>query len=131
MSRTFQSSFVNVTMNCMSWSDMTFIRIPKCRNMYYAYKAAISSAPIGSLHGMKMVAFEQLWSTMVSTLLYSPAMGSLVIKSRPMTLNGNVLASVSIGRRGTFGFEVYGFVLWHMVHPFMYCLTSSRIVGHQ
>ena len=47
-----------------------------------------------SLHGKNMLAFETLWSVMVSTMLYLWDGGSLVIKSTVMVWKGSVLVGV-------------------------------------
>jgi hypothetical protein len=64
-----------------------------------AYNLATPTASMVSLHGMKMLAFDTLWSMMVSIMSYPSEGGSFMMKSRAMVWNGNECAGV-IGNMG-------------------------------
>jgi hypothetical protein len=79
---------VNFEVNRGSRSLVIFVGRPYLANTCLAYKAAVSSPDISSTHGMKMVAFEQLWSVTVSMELYPCDTGSLVMKSTATVSKG-------------------------------------------
>jgi hypothetical protein len=56
-----------------------------------------------SLHGKNNATFEQLWSVIVSIVLYSLLVGSLVMKSSVIVPNGIDECSGAIGCWGVFG----------------------------
>ena len=58
------------------------------------YSSTVSSAEMVSLQGMRMIAFEQLWSVIVRIKSNPSDVGSLVMKSR---------AIVEKGRASSFG----------------------------
>jgi hypothetical protein len=65
-----------------------------------AYKAAISSLDISSTHGIKIVAFEQLWSVTVSMELYPCDTGNLVMKSTATVSKGIASGLAHMGSSG-------------------------------
>jgi hypothetical protein len=65
-----QSSRVNFEVNRGSRSLMTFVGRPYLANTCLVYRAAVSSPDTSSTQGMKIVAFEQLWSVTVSIVLW-------------------------------------------------------------
>jgi hypothetical protein len=67
---------------------MIFVGRPYLANTCLAYRAAVSSPEISSTHGMKIVAFEQLWSVTVSIESYPCDTGSLVMKSMATVSKG-------------------------------------------
>ena len=78
---------------------MIFLRSPKRLKTCVRYNPATSSAEIVSLQGMKIAAFEQSWSVMVSMESYLFEGGNLTMKSIATVLKGNACGTGKIGRR--------------------------------
>ena len=68
-------------------------------NTCVKYNPATSSAEIVSLQGMKIAAFEQSWSVMVSMELYPSDSGNLTMKSIATVSNGSAFGMGKIGCR--------------------------------
>ena len=64
----------------------------------------VYSALIVSLQGMNMDALEQLWSVIVSIVLYVEEGGCFVMKLSVMVLKGFACGFVVMGKSGGFGF---------------------------
>ena len=82
-----------------SRSLIIFLGSPKCLKTCVRYNLATSSAEIVSLQGMKIAAFEQLWSVMVSIVSYPLDGGNLMMKSIATVSKGNACDVRRIGRR--------------------------------
>ena len=76
---------------------------PNCEKMCLTYNMAVPSAVTSSMQGMNTDALVQSWSVTVNMALCPCNLGSLVMKSRAMTLKG--FAS-SLGVMGTSGAQV-------------------------
>ena len=100
MPRTLHSSCVNFDANQGSLSLIIFDGRPKRVKTCLEYRVAVSSPDISSMHGIKMVAFEQSWSVTVSMESYPCDTGSFVVKSIVMVSNGMASSFVNIGWRG-------------------------------
>jgi hypothetical protein len=79
---------VNFEANHRSRSLMILVGRPYLANTCLVYSAAVSSPEISSMHGMKIVAFEQSWSVTVSMESYPCDTGSLVMKSTATVSKG-------------------------------------------
>jgi hypothetical protein len=88
---------------------------------------AISAAVAVSQQGMKIAAFEQLWSVMVRILSKPLEGGSLMMRSMAIFLKGRVVWSVVMGQWGVQGQVVRGLVAWQVAHPRMKEETKSFI----
>jgi hypothetical protein len=66
------------------------------------YRAAVSSAVISSLHGMKIAAFVQPWSVIVSIESKPCDTGNLTMKSNATVSKGEASVLGYIGCRGAF-----------------------------
>src|SRR5580692_8304001 len=100
MPNSLQTSLVNFEANRRSRSLMIFVGRLYLANTCLAYRAAVSSLDISSMHGMKMVAFEQLWSVTVSMESYPCDTGSLVMKSTATVSKGVASGLAHMGSNG-------------------------------
>ena len=82
-----------------SRSLMIFLGSPKRLKTCVRYNLATSSAEIVSVQGMKIAAFEQSWSVMVSIVSYPFNGGNLTMKSIATVSKGNACDVGKIGRR--------------------------------
>ena len=71
-----------------SQSDITFEGTLNHRNRCLRYSRATPSPVMVVWQGRKIVALEHPWSTMVSIASYPFALGSCMMRSKAMTLNG-------------------------------------------
>ena len=83
------SSFVNCEAKQRSLSLMILEGSPCEGNMCLAYNAAVSSALISSLQGMKCVIFVQSWSVLMRMALKPCDSESFVMKSSAIVLKGS------------------------------------------
>ena len=79
---------------------MIFEGSPKRVKTCLAYRMAVSSADISSMHGMKTVALEQLWSVTVSIESYPCDTGSFMMKSIATVSKGIASGFANMGWRG-------------------------------
>ena len=94
-----QRFFVNFPAKRGSRSLMIFLGSPKRLKTCIRYNPATSSAEIVSLQGMKIAAFEQSWSVMVSMVSYPFDGGNLMMKSIATVSKGNACDVGRIGHR--------------------------------
>ena len=83
------NSLVNLALNLGSRSLMTCDGNPNRLNTCLRYNWAVPSAVTSSLQGMKTEALVRSWSVIVRRESYPWDLGSLVIKSSAIVLNGN------------------------------------------
>jgi hypothetical protein len=100
MPSNLQSSQVNFEVNRRSQSLMIFVGRPYLANTCLAYRAAVSSPDISSMHGIKIVAFEQSWSVTMSMESYPCDTGSLVMKSTATVSKGVASGFAQMGSNG-------------------------------
>ena len=77
---------------------MIFLGSPKRLKTCVKYNPATSSTEIVLLQGMKITAFEQLWSVIVSMESYPFEGGNLTMKSIATVSKGNACETGRIGR---------------------------------
>ena len=83
-----QSSRVNLDVKQGSLSLIILLGSPKWINTCLMYSAAVPSALISSLQGIKIAALVQSWSVIVRIESYPCDSGNLVIKSIATVSNG-------------------------------------------
>ena len=98
-------------------SDMMLSGSPKKGNIFSPYSFATPSASIVLLHGRKIAALLQSWSTTVRIESNPSEFGKSVMRSMLMCWNGAAFCSVGMGCMGAFGLAVFGLLLWHTAHP--------------
>ena len=99
--------------------------------MCVKYNPATSSAEIALLQGIKIAAFEQLWSVTVSMESYPFEGGNLTMKSIATVSKGNACDMGDIGTKVAWVWWVLTLLHWHSPHPCTYSQISSCILGHQ
>ncbi len=99
---TLHNPLINLEANFGSLSLMNFSGSPNRGKMCWIMSPAVSSAIILSLQGMNTAAFVQLWSVTVSIESYPCEIGSLVMKSSAMVLNGIASCVGNMGDSDTF-----------------------------
>jgi hypothetical protein len=102
---------VNFDANRGSRSLMIFVGRPYLANTCFAYRAAVSSPDISSMHGMRMVAFEQSWSVTVRMESYPCDTGNLVMKSTATVSKGVASGLAHMGSNGALVGRLL--TLWH------------------
>jgi hypothetical protein len=83
------------------------------------------------LHGIKIAAFVQPWSVIVSMESNPCETGNLTMKSSAMVSNGIASNLGYIGCRGALVGRVLTLWRWQSAHPLTYSVMSSHILGHQ
>ena len=78
---------------------MIFLGSPKHLKMCVRYSPATSSAEIVSLQGIKIAAFEQSWSVIVSMASYPLDGGNLTMKSIATVSKGSACNVGEMGRK--------------------------------
>ena len=131
MPSAWQRFLVNFPAKCRSRSLMIFLRSPKCLKTCVRYSPVTSSAEIVLLQGMKIAAFEQSWSVMVSMASYPLDGGNLTMKSIATVSKGSACNVGEMGHKAAWVWWVLTLLHWHSPHPCTYSRISSRIPGHQ
>ena len=125
--RSQHSSVMKWETNYGSWLLMILQGMLNHGTKCCRYNTATPSPVMFVVHGINFVAFEQLWSIIVSTALKPFNLGRSMIKSIAIIWKGPEWGSGMIGCRGVFWCIMHGLFSWQVAHLQMYSSTNSFI----